>query len=390
MKLSDSKSKLIRITTIPGSLGGLLKGQLNFMKEYFEVIGVSSSEDGLLKKVGAREQVPVIAIEMTRRITPFKDLVSVWKLYKLFKKEKPLIVHTHTPKAGTLGMLAAYLARVPHRLHTIAGLPLLEATGGKRKLLNLVEKLTYSWATKIYPNSYGLKNIIIENRYTSPKKLKVIGNGSSNGVDTKIFNPENFITSELAQLKAKLKISSDDFVFLFVGRIVKDKGINELIQAFSRLRQSNPNCKLILLGSYERELDPIEPENEKIIETDPNILPLGTITDVRPYFCIAQCMVFPSYREGFPNVVMEAGAMGVPSIVTDINGCNEIIDHGHNGIIIPSKDENSLFQEMKLMIDDVKQNKYNTSQIRQMVVSRYDRPAMWNLILKEYQDIIRN
>lgn len=390
MEIPKVKHKLIRMTTIPGSLGGLLKGQLKFMKEHFEVIGVSSSENGLLEKVGSREKVPVVPIEMTRRITPFKDLVSVWKLYRLFKREKPLIVHTHTPKAGTLGMLAAYLARVPYRLHTIAGLPLLEATGGKRKLLDLVEKLTYFWATKIYPNSFGLKDIILENGYTNHQKLKVIGNGSSNGVDTRIFNRDNFNKTELLKLRERLKINSNDFVFLFVGRIVGDKGINELIQAFCRLKKSRPNIKLILLGSYERELDPIKSENEERIDTDPNILALGTVTDVRPYFCIADCMAFPSYREGFPNVVMEAGAMGVPSIVTDINGCNEIIDHGINGVIVPTKDEEALYKEMKVMINDISQNKYDPNRIRQLVVSKYDRPTMWNLILEEYLELIKN
>src|SRR5690606_37466468 len=143
-------------TTVPESIGGLLKGQLKFMSDYFEIIGISSSGNGRLDKAGKREGVRVVPIEMTRQITPFKDLKSAWQLYRLFKKEKPLIVHTHTPKAGTLGMMAAYLARVPNRLHTIAGLPLLEATGMKRLLLDNVEKLTYACATKIYPNSFGL------------------------------------------------------------------------------------------------------------------------------------------------------------------------------------------------------------------------------------------
>ena len=168
-----SKPKLIRITTVPSSLFGLLEGQLRFMGEHYEVIGISSSDNKNMHEVlEKRENIRMLEVEMTRKITPLKDIKAVFNLYRIFKLEKPLIVHTHTPKAGTLGMIAAYLAGVKYRLHTIAGLPLVEATGNKRKLLDLVEKITYRCATMIYPNSYGLKQIILDNKYTSEKKLK--------------------------------------------------------------------------------------------------------------------------------------------------------------------------------------------------------------------------
>ena len=204
------KKKLIRITTVPQSLGGLLTGQLQFMSKYFDVLGVSSvGKNNKLVKVAEQECIPTLAIEMTRKITPLKDLLAVWQLYKLFKKEKPFIVHSHTPKAGTVSMIAAKLARVPHRLHTIAGLPLTEATGFKRKLLNTVEKITYACASKIYPNSYGLQEIILENKFTTKNKLKVIANGSSNGIDTSYFDPLLFNNANQNNtLKNKLNIGN--------------------------------------------------------------------------------------------------------------------------------------------------------------------------------------
>ena len=177
------KNKLIRITTVPISLEKLLENQLRFMNQYYSVTAISADKINL-ERVGKLQEVPTFHMEMTRKITPLQDLIAVWKLYSYFNKEKPLIVHTHTPKAGTLGMLAAKLAGVPHRLHTIAGLPLLEASGGKRKLLNAVEKATYACATNIYPNSFGLKEIIIQEQFCKPAKLKVLGNGSSNGIHT--------------------------------------------------------------------------------------------------------------------------------------------------------------------------------------------------------------
>ena len=233
-----SKPKLIRITTVPLSLKVLLKGQLRFMSGHFEVVGLSSSGADL-EEVHKNEGIRVEAIEMSRQITPLKDLISLWKVYRFLKKEKPQIVHTHTPKAGIIGMLAARLAGVPHRLHTVAGLPLMEARGSKRRILDFVEKLTYRAATKVYPNSKGLHDFILKNKFTRDSKLKLIANGSSNGIDTSFFAPEQISEQEKKELKKALGIEEQDFVFVFVGRLVGDKGINELVSAFSELTTHN-------------------------------------------------------------------------------------------------------------------------------------------------------
>ncbi|WP_282163345.1 glycosyltransferase family 4 protein [Ulvibacterium marinum] len=381
------KQKIVRITTIPESLGSLLKGQLRFMVSFYDVLGVSSSGNGILNEIGEAEGVRVIPIEMTRKITPLKDLKAVWQLYRVLKHEKPFIVHSHTPKAGTIGMLSAFLARVPHRLHTIAGLPLLEATGKKRWLLDMVERLTYKCATKIYPNSFGLKEIILKNGYTSNNKLEVIGNGSSNGIDTNYFDPNLFNEGQTEELKKELGIKKNDFVYVFVGRLVKDKGINELVEAFKRIAAEFKNTRLLLVGSYENNLDPLLPETENFINNSDQVIAPGWQRDVRPYFAISHCLVFPSYREGFPNVVMQAGAMGLKSIATDINGCNEIIINGENGDLIPPKDKNSLFEAMKAFYLQTKlqSNDDTADKCRKLIVERYSQKHIWNAILREYQ-----
>ena len=183
------RKKLIRITTVPGSLDKLLDGQLKFMSAYYDVVAVSSYSE-TLEKVHEKEGVRVKSVEMTRQITLGKDVIALWKMYRFLRKEKPFIVHTHTPKAGIVGMMAAWIARVPIRLHTVAGLPLMEATGNKRRLLNWVEKITYSLATKVYPNSYGLYDFIVSHKLCGEKKLKVIGSGSSNGINSAFFDPD--------------------------------------------------------------------------------------------------------------------------------------------------------------------------------------------------------
>jgi len=379
-----AKKRLIRITTVPLSLDKLLEGQLRFMNEWYDVTAVSSEKD-YLEQIGKKEGVETFHIEMTRKITPLKDVISVIKMYFFFKKVKPFIVHTHTPKAGIVGMLAAKLAGVPHRFHTVAGLPLLEAKGIKRKIVDCVEKLTYASATKVYPNSNALKEIITQNDLCNLDKLKVIANGSSNGIDTSYFDTSHFSVEECSDLKKKLGIHATDFVFIFVGRIVADKGINELLAAFSQLNKEVNKVKLLLVGPFEQDLNPLSFKTSKEIETNSNVISVGYQNDVRPYFALANCLVFPSYREGFPNVVMQAGAMNLPSIVTNINGCNEIISEKLNGLFIPVKDKKAVFHAMKKIHFDADLCNQLKQSSRQLIVNRYEQQAVWNAILEEYR-----
>lgn len=385
--------KLIRITTVPLSLKVLLKGQLRFMASNgFDVKGVSS-EGEELREVHENEGIAVEAITMSRKITPFQDLKSLWEMWNFLRKEKPQIVHTHTPKAGIIGMLAARLAGVPHRLHTVAGLPLMEATGTKRKILNFVEKLTYSSATRVYPNSKGLYDFILQNNFTQSNKLKIIANGSSNGIDTTFFSPDQVTEIEKVTLREKLNIQPDDFVFVFVGRIVSDKGINELIKAFSELQtvENKPTgTKLLLVGGLENDLDPLNPETLAEINQNKDIISVGFQQDVRSFFAIADALVFPSYREGFPNVVMQAGAMGLPSIVSDINGCNEIIIEGENGLIIPSKNVEKLKEKMLTLAKDKNLYTKLKGNSRRMIENRYEQSVVWNALLEEYEGLLQS
>ena len=398
-------AKLFRITTVPVSVEKLLGKQLTFMNQFYEVTAISSDKEDL-ERVGQELGIRTKAIEMTRKITPIQDLKSLWQMYCYLKKEKPDIVHTHTPKAGLIGMIAAKLAGIKVRLHTVAGLPLMETSGVKRRVLNLVEKLTYACATKVYPNSYGLKDFILKEKFCSPHKLKVIGNGSTNGIDTAYFNPALFSPHQKKEIRQQWQLKEDDFVWIFVGRLVKDKGINELVAAFRQLTEELNDSdnkhtnslvdniryrapKLLLVGPLEPELDPLLPETLREMEHNKNILTVGYQRDVRPYLAAADALIFPSYREGFPNVVMQAGAMELPSIVTDINGCNEIIKNNENGMIISVKNKDQIYNALLKLMGDLSLYNKMKSEAREDIVQRYDQKLIWNAILAEYREMIK-
>lgn len=386
--------KLIRTSTVALSLDFLIKGQLAFLNQYFEVIAVSGADEHLTV-VAEREKVKTASVPMQRNISPLKDLVSLWQLYWLFKKEQPYIVHSITPKAGLLSMIAAKLAGVPIRIHTFTGLIFPSKKGFLQRLLIFMDRLLCACATQVYPEGEGVKRDLIYYKITS-KPLKVIANGNVNGIDTAYFSKEQVAFQEQQTLKKELGIGENDFVFIFVGRLVGDKGINELVQAFKQLVVSSSGVenssiknqiKLLLVGPLESDLDPLQPETLKEIDYNPNVISVGFQKEVRSYFAIADSFVFPSYREGFPNVVLQAGAMGLPSIVTDINGSNEIIVDGDNGIIIPAQNTIALQEAMLRMIP--KGAFYNQLQqnARKMIVSRYEQKVVWEAILEEYRKL---
>ncbi|MDC0960014.1 glycosyltransferase family 4 protein [Flavobacteriaceae bacterium] len=381
--------KLIRITTVPLSLEKLLENQPRFFSSYYDITLVSSDENSL-SKIASEQGVKCFPLEMTRKITPLQDLRCLVQLVRFLRKEQPHFVHSHTPKAGIIGMLAAYIARVPVRMHTVAGMPLMEATGFKRRILNLVERITYSCATRVYPNSKGLQDFIIQSAFCKATKLKVLGSGSSNGIDTSYFDPDQVSENQKEALKKELQIKPADYVYCFVGRLVKDKGIDELIEAFTAISDKNRAAKLILVGHTEADLDPLLPETLRSIEFNENIIEVGFQNDIRPYLSIAHVFTFPSYREGFPNVVLQANAMGIPCIVSDINGCNEIISSGDNGLIIPSKNSSILQEKMELISTDPNQIKLNKTEIRALIKTKFERKVFWHLLLEEYKALERD
>ena len=361
----QKKKKIIRATTVPTSLETFCKDMLRELNQRYEIVAVSSPLPEL-EVVATREGVRTIAVKMERRISLKRDIVSLWQMYKVMRRERPWMVHSMTPKAGLMCMVAAWLARVPRRVHTFTGLVWPTATGLNRMILKTTDRILCACATHIIPEGNGVKNDLINGKITR-KPMKVLANGNVRGIELDHYRRTTEVEEEAAKIRKEGVLT-----FVFIGRLVRDKGIHELVEAFVRLNKENPHTRLVLVGRTEAELDPLNEETQHIIDTHNAIEAVGSQNDVRPWLAASDVLAFPSYREGFPNVVIEAGAMGLPSIVTNINGCNEIIRPGENGVIIPPRDADALYEAMKDLCEDDEKRVYLTKNARESVASRFD------------------
>ena len=382
------KYKIIRVANIPGALSVILKGQLKYINSSpdFDIIGVSTPGDEL-NNLSVQEGISVRGLKMKRGISPLRDIFSIIHLYLILIKEKPLIIHSHTPKAGLVSMIAGFLARVPIRIHTFTGLIFPAKKGILQKILIFFDKVICYCATNIYPEGEGVRNDLIKYGITN-KSLKVLANGNINGIDTKYFSLEHFNKEFISKLRFDSNFTFEEIVFLFVGRIVKDKGVNELVNAFLRINNKYTHSKLLIVGDFEDDINPVTDVTKHEILNNNIITYVGFQRDVRPFFAMADVFILPSYREGFPNVVLQAGAMELPSIVTNINGSNEIIQNGLNGLIIKSQNEHELYEAMENFILDNNLRVKHKQNIRETVIQKYDQKDVWNATINEYHLII--
>ena len=380
--------KIIRATTIPLSLNAFCKGMLKELSEKYEVIAVSTPGQEL-EEVAEREGVRTIGVPMERHISMLNDCKSLWQMWRVFRKERPTMVHSMTPKAGMISMVAGWGAGVPVRLHTFTGLVWPTASGLKRRILMFTDWLTCACATHIISEGEGVKNDLLSNGITK-KPLKVLGYGNVKGVDMEFYS----LREEVKKIVDELALRDESkFTFLFVGRIVGDKGINELCHAFFRIHQQHPNTRLMMVGDFEEVFDPLSDETKQLIGDKQN----GIITiswksgdELLAYYAAADCFVMPSYREGFPNTVLEAGAMGLPSIVTDINGSREIIVEGKNGMIVPSRDEKALYNAMMAMLLSRVDRERMAGNARKMIADRFEQGFVRKCLYDFYDEILAN
>ena len=384
--MTDRK-KIIRTATVPLSLDLFCRGLLRDLSSRYEIIALSSPQPEL-DSIRKREKVRTISVPMARKIAPFSDLKSLFELIRVFRKERPDMVHSITPKAGLLSMMAAKWTRVPVRIHTFTGLIFPYEKGWKRRLLMTTDRLTASCATHVIPEGVGIRDDLIRFRITR-KPLRVLGNGNVRGIDLSHYVRTEKLSRRAADLRNIYNIPDDGFAFVFVGRLDRDKGIDELVQAFRKLEKEYPNVHLFLVGAEEPEGKSILDETKEIIAQDDHIhLSDGWQADVRPWYAAADALVHPSRREGFPNVVIEAGAMGLASIVTDINGSREIVKDGQNGTIVPAQDPEALYGAMKDFLEHPEKVQEMAAAARDLS-KRYEQKYVRQCLDVFYREVLR-
>jgi glycosyltransferase involved in cell wall biosynthesis len=338
---SAKMPRLVYATTHPIALRYLLTGQLAYFQQHgYEVFAVASPGEDL-EVVAQREGVRVVPLPMAREISPLHDLRSLYSFVRLLRKLRPDVVVAGTAKAGLLGMLAAWVTRVPARVYILHGLRLETTQGFKRRILSWAERITSACSQRVICISHSLAEVYRQLGLTSPDKQRVLGRGSSNGIRAERFLSTPERQKQAAEIREKWKIPADAPVVGFVGRLVRDKGVVDVIDAFDILLEQFPNARLLMLGEFESG-DPIPQEYVRRIQSDPRIIYPGFVDEPAPYYAAIDVLAFPTYREGFGNVVIEAGAAGKPSVVYAATGAIDTVRDGITGKAVQLGDRQAL------------------------------------------------
>jgi glycosyltransferase involved in cell wall biosynthesis len=365
--------RLVHVLTVADSLVFIDAVVARARDEGWDVT-VITSPDERLDAFGRRLGVRTLGIDMPRKVTPFGDARALTELYETFRWLKPDVVHSGTPKGGLLGTLAAQAARVPVRVYQMRGLAFSTAHGVLRGVLKTTELLSCAAATRVICQSHSLRAQALQEGLVSSEKSQVVLSGS-NGVDAKKFAPRNG-----AELRSKLGIPTGARVVTFVGRLVRDKGVPELVRAFRSL-PGEPH--LILAGPFEPR-DPVDVETRTAIGTNPRIHALGFVADPRDAYAVADVVVLPSHREGFPNAPLEAAAMEKPVVATRIAGCVDAVADGVTGTLIPVDDAVMLERALRRYLDDEALARAHGVAGRARVLREFSRDEMARAMVQLY------
>ena len=374
------KEKVLHLITVSFVINHFFGKQFVYLKEktnneYHLGCTVSKDFKDLSNELG---YVP-FEVEITRSISPLKDLIAIIRIYKYIKSNKIDRVIGHTPKGGMVGMIASYLACVPDRIYFRHGIIYETSTGIKRVLLKKIDKLTGYFATKVVCVSNSVKEISVKDRLNDPAKNLILGLGTCNGIDTEDkFNPEKKDNETIKKLKNKYGITPHDKIVGYVGRLVKDKGIDDLINAWQIIKMNLPETKLLLVGPIE-STDSISEYSRNQIELDPTILFTDFVIDASSYFSLMNVFVLPTYREGFPTVSLEASSMSLPVVITKATGCKESILENQTGLFISNEPQDIAEKILYYLENDMIAYNHG-NQGRLFVKENFEQTKIWDLI----------
>jgi glycosyltransferase involved in cell wall biosynthesis len=383
---TPSPIRLVHVTTVPMTLR-FLAGQVGYLTARGFHISALSSPGDELDDFANREGVPVRAVTMERRITPLRDLVSLVRILRYFRRLRPHIVHAHTPKGGLLGTIAAWCAGVPVRIYHIRGLPLATATGARRIVLRFTERLACLLANRVLCVSESVRQLAIDEGLCSPDKVVVLHKGSGNGVDAqRRFNPDR-LTQTRDATRSTLGIAADDLVIGFVGRVVREKGIGELLEAWTVLREEFPRLHLLIVGPFESH-DELPAALLSRLHADPRICLTGPQRDTASHYAAMDLLVLPTYREGFPNVVLEAAAMELAVVATRVPGCVDAVVDGLTGTLVPARNPVALTCAVRRYLKDADVRDAHGRAARARALAEYQQERVWDVLHREYTRLL--
>ncbi len=387
VRWQQQRPKIVQITTVPFTLI-FLQGQPRFMTQAgFEWTAVSSPGDQL-DEFGRTERVAVHAVPMTRRITMAQDFVALVRLWRYLRRTRPHIVHAHTPKAGLLGMIAAALARVPVRIYQLHGLPMATATGLRRRLLTWSEKLACRLAHEVLAVSPSLQQLTVSSGLCAAGRVRVLGQGTANGVDARGRFDPRYHAAHRAQIQAASGIPPEATVVGFVGRLVPDKGVVELLQAWQSLRDEFPELHLLMVGPEESESPLPDWVRQRLLQ-DARIHSVGFHRDPAPLYAAMDVLLLPSHREGFGMAAMEAAAMALPVVATCVTGCVDAVVDGVTGTLVPPHNADALAAAVRTYVRDPLLRRRHGQAGRMRVVQHFQPVTVWNALRSEYIRLLR-
>ena len=381
-------TRLCIIVTVPTTLATLYRGQFEYLQSHgYDITAIASTGDAH-QRVRDRG-IKTIAIPMQREPSPLKDLVSLFRLTGFLLFNRFDIVHVSTPKAGLLGSIAARLSFHHRVLYTLRGRAYENFTGRKRKLFDALERVVCRLSRRVFPIANELAQAVIDENICPEKKVHVVGNGSSNGIDLNQYQRSDAVLAQGKAIRDELGLKESDLLILAIGRIRREKGINELARAFDQLAQQHDHIHLLLVGMRE-PVDPLEDEVERIITTHPRIHTLDWQNDPTRSYAAADIVAFPTYREGFGNVTLESGAMRLPVVASDVKGPREVVEDGVNGYLVPVQTVDPLRDRLNELIQDPDLRDRLGSAGHEIVTNRYAQPVVWADLLAEYKKAMEN
>ncbi len=384
---SDQRPVIVRITPVFLTIPAIFDGQNRYLKNNGLEVHVITSPDANAHRVSSREGFYYHPVPISRKMTPISDFKSVLKITSLLKQISPDIVHTHTSKGGLVGMLGAALAGTNHRVHTIAGWTVDTTSSLQKAILSVCEKITLQLATNILVNSASLCDALVQTGYLHPKQGTVLGHGSSNGIDLQAFSRNENNLKSGKTIRQHLGIQPEDIVIVFMGRIMLEKGIAELLEAFLSL--DNDRVHMLLLGSIEHGSRKILPELiMKTIKNHPRIHLTGWTDEVASHLAAADILAHPSHHEGLPNALLQGAAMELPCIAANVRGSRDVILDGETGYLVPVRSPESLASTLSILIKDRMLRNRLGIRGRKFVENNFDRKKVCANLLAFYNGIL--